>query len=265
MNKTWHIINALAISVGLTLPHIILSCAPEGKKPSVKESPPPIPFNLEAAAQNGRATLSWQVRRSPAVPISGYNIYISEDAAADGNLYNSLPYPGDTDDDTTRESIEIPNLTNGKRYYVYLKTVIADGRLTPSSEKISFLPLRRGQIKIKFHLQVDSSGYSFSLDKYTPAHDYDNDIHLFFKDDRPGISSPSLLHPSLRRTVFCKNCSRFSEKANYSTSLRPVVGEYFIARTESGATVELKLLRLEKKWSANRAIFEYVYYPAGAG
>jgi len=235
---------------------MLLACGPKPSAERVDNKP----FNLKAVADNKTATLYWQTNRRENTPISGYNIYLAQSADVDGELYNNSPFPGDTDGDITRESFELPRLTNGTRYYAYVRTVRKDGSLSNPSPKVLFMPLQSGRLEISTNHTGDGSGYSFAREKYTIARDFDNDFYIYINADKAGISSPSRLHSSLRETLIKYE----NEKSGKSEQTKPLVkGKTYILKTSDGGRARLTLIKLTRGNFNQSATFEYTYYPPG--
>ena len=235
---------------------LLLACGPKPPAKIMDNTP----FNLKAVADNNAASIYWQTNRQENASISAYNIYIAESADAEGELYNSSPFPGDTDGDITRESFALPRLTNGTRYYAYIRTVRKDGSLSEPSPKVSFMPLQSGRLEISTNYTKDRSGYSFAKEKYTIARDFDNDFYIYINTDKAGISSPSRLHSSLRETLIKYE----SDKNDKFEKTKPLVkGKTYILKTSAGGQARLTLLKLTRDNSNQSATFDYTYYPPG--
>jgi len=221
-----------------------------------KTKPVIVPFNLEIQTGSQTAKLFWQVNRDSSAIISGYNIYFVDSSNNEGELYNNSPYPGDTDGDITRESIILPDLENGRTYSAYIKTVYTDYTLSEPSATVSFTPLAQGTITLSQNHTDNNSGYSFALEKYTKARDFENDIYIYSTGTKAGISSPSRLHSSLRETLITRN-----NNSDFTQPLKK--GQIYILTTADGAKVKLALTSLSDRPSALEATFDYIYYPPG--
>jgi len=255
-NRKFNLFISIIIAALILPTMFFLACGP---KPSVKAIDN-VPYNLKAVADNKAATLYWQTNRRENSPISGYNIYLAESAEAEGELFNNSPFPGDTDGDITSESYELPRLTNGARYYAYVRTVLKDGSLSEPSPKVSFMPLQSGRLEISTNYTKDGSGYSFAKEKYTLARDFDNDFYIYINTDKAGISSPSRLHPSLHETIIKYE----NEKDAAFEQTKPLVkGKTYILKTSDAGQARLTLLKLTRDNSNPRATFDYTYYPPG--
>jgi len=234
---------------------LIFACGPKPGK--IK---PNTPYNLQVVSKSHGAFLSWQINRVKGVPVGGYNIYLADSPESPGKLYNSGPYPGDTDGDITRESIELMRLTNGKIYYVYINTVLNGGKLSTPSARVKFIPLSQGSIKISPNHSTSKSGYSFIKEKLTAARDFDNDFYIYATADKIGISSPSRLHSSLRKTLIKIESNADSK---FSQTQLLVKGKTYILRTADGGNAHLTFTRLIGDKPSLTAVFDYIYYPPG--
>jgi hypothetical protein len=217
-----------------------------------------IPYDVQVTTQNKSAILKWRVDRRTDIPIGGYNIYLAESAESGGELYNSAPYPGDTDGDIGNESIELNDLDNGKKYYVSIRTVFSDGSLSEPSPGAAFIPLDKGTIEISTNHTTEKSGYSFAKHKYTAARDFDNDIYIYATDSRIGISSPSRLHVSLRETLI-----KIADDTggSFEPTQKLVEGRAYILKTAAGGKAKLTLKSITGSPPNVKAIFDYIYYP----
>lgn len=255
--KSVRIVDIIKPASTIILMPFLLSVFNCGPKPPGEIITPNTPYNLKAVAGSHSADLYWQISRDDKSPISGYYIYLAESQNAEGEMYNSSPYPGDTDGDITRESIEIPRLENGKPYYAYIRTVFSDGSLSKPSEKVTFVPLAQGKITISQNHTANRSGFNFADEKYTQARDFKNDIYIFATASRSGISSPSRLHSSLRQTKIALN----QGEMDMTQPLKK--GQDYTLVTADGGRAMLTLLSTKGTAPEIEATFKYVYYPPG--
>ncbi len=246
----------LAAVITLIISILVLSgCGPKPAKIRLN-----VPYDLRVDTRSRGAILYWKINRKGDAPIGGYNIYLADTPEATGELYNSGAYPGDTDGDITRESIELNRLINGRRYYVYVRTILADGALSEPSLRTSFMPLSKGRITISQNHTTDKSGYSFAKEKYTPVRDLDNDLYIFATSDKVGISSPSRLHPSLRKSLIK---IEGAQNSKFSQSQPLIKGRTYILKTAEGGRALLTLIGFSGKQPRLMATFDYTYFPPG--
>lgn len=239
-----------------TIIFMMMSCGPKPVS-DTETVTPNIPYALKAITASESATISWQINLQDASKISGYNIYVADSPNSESELFNSAPYPGDTDDDVTRETYLIPRLENGHRYFVSVRTVFSDGSLSKPTSIVSFLPLAQGKLTISQNYNTDHSGFCFATEKYSRARDFENDIYIFATKTKSGISSPSRLHSSLRNTKIS------NAGGNYSQSQPLQKGNTYIIKTVDGGHAKLTLIEIKRSVPSIEATFKYIYYPPG--
>ncbi len=258
---------ALALMAAISA---LIACAPKPKPevvPPVLIAELPVPRDLRAEAENGRAILDWSVDRQDGVLISGYNVYLADSEGMDnaawadtpGTPYNGFPYPGDTDGDPSRESMPLPDLVNGQRYLAMVRTVGPDGRLSASSNVVSFMPLARGEFVISSNQASSDGGFNFEQSVRLPGRDPKNDLYLYSTETKIGLSSPNRLVPGLRKT-------RFGPSGNGSVSeetIRISKGESFSVKTRTGRA-EIRIVEIMGKYPEISARISFTYYPDGA-
>ncbi len=236
-------------------------------KPTVESVTVPItvqfrPFDLTATPGDQSARLQWKVNRRPDVPIHGYDIQLAFSPEGPWSPYLRIPYPGDTDGDIFKESIELQNLANGKRYFAKVITIIRDSLDSQSSEIVSFVPFQSGTLEISTDLNSPKAGYSFRKKVYLPAKDYANDLYFFFNERRKGIASPSLLHPSLRRTLIARGEPSSSGNGRAFELSQPFEnGAEYTLKTADGATVRLRIKGSMRRDNIEHIVIYYEYHP----
>jgi hypothetical protein len=197
--------------------------------------------------------------------ISGYNVYLSRKPPrgefhnwhkSNAELYNSAPYPGDTDGDITRESFEITNLENGWTYYVTVRTVAPDGLESKQSNEVEFIPLAKGEFIISDNHSADNGGFSFDHEIPVPARDRRCDLYLYSRDGVVGLSSPSRLGGGLRKTLFAPS----SDPVNTDETIRIREGIKIAINAKHGLA-KLTVRRINRLDSEVTAIVEYVFFP----
>ncbi len=148
--------------------------------------------------------------------ISGYNIYLGDDSAVSdtaawkkmpGTPYNPTPYPGDTDGDNSKESMPLDRLTNGRTYYVMVRTVGPDGRESESSNLTVFRPLAQGSFIISSNHEASDGGFNFEDESSAPGRGPRSDIYLYDNGAKVGLSSPSRLGAGMRRSLIFESGS----------------------------------------------------------
>jgi hypothetical protein len=243
----------------------LFGCAPKPPKPivvpEVKELP--VPYDLKAESDSHRAILSWSIERSQAPVISGYNIYLgnnSKDSSAwisnPGSPYNQAPYPGDTDGDINHESIPLENLTNGKIYFVIIKTVGPDGAESNPSNMAVFQPLAQGEFILSTNYLVSDGGFNFESGKSVPGRDPRNDLYLYSTANNIGLSSPYRLGAGFRK-------SKFSALGNGSSSdetIRISRGDKLAIKTRYGQA-EITIEDILENQPVVSVKVRYIFYP----
>jgi len=245
----------------------VFCCA---RKPAVESRVTPIairlrPYDVAAIPGDQTARLLWKIDRLPDVPIHGYNVELADSPEGPWTAYLRLPYPGDTDGDIFRESIELENLTNGRKYFARVKTIIRDSLDSEPSEIVSFVPFGKGTLEISTDLNSDAAGFSFRKKLLLPAKDYDNDLYFFFNESRKGIASPSLLHPSLRQTLIARGESESSSGWEFKLSQPFENGAVYTLKTADGATVKLLIKGITRKNGINHIVADYEFHPGPVG
>ena len=219
--------------------------------------PLPIPYNLTAVAFNGKATLRWQIERSPSQPLAGYNIYCQSPYKIDTSFaaqpYNHAPYPGDTDGDIKKESLELSGLENGREYVAFIRTVGTANNLSGISNFCRFTPALKGEFTISTDHLGENGGYCFEKMKSTAARDPENDIYLYATADRIGLSSPHRLGAGLRRTFF--NSPIISTAAMETVPIRR--GDSIWIQTKAGIW-DLEIVKIENNDGRVQATIRFI-------
>ena len=213
----------------------------------------PLPYDVVVDALNERAIVRWAVDRGENRPISGYNIYLSEESLKGifskwdkkrPKPYNHTPFPGDTDGDINKESFEITHLDNGRKYYVSVRTVGPAGGESNASEELSFVPLSKGRFILTSEHTLNDGGFNFEKGISVPVRDPRNDIYLYAKTLVVGISSPSRLAAGLRKTKFSKEKEKDLETVRILSgdrlSIKSALGR---ASARTGTSLSTSLLR----------------------
>jgi len=216
-SRRWGVLCLTSVIVPVVL---ILGCG--GQKPPVEQrkieperpapSAPPVPSNLHAKPTAQGFLLSWQTNRRPGEAISGYQVYLSPEKsirhlAADaeearGCLWQSAIYPGDLDPRTDVETAELDDVTPGVEYYLYVRTVGADGAIGAPSEEITIIPRVAGRITMVPRHVGETDGYSFAANGYVRARDERTDLYLFVRNDSVFAASPHRLDRYYRYVEF---------------------------------------------------------------
>lgn len=171
------------------------------------------PSNLEVRSDDRTLHLKWDTNCPDSILITGYFIYLEtkpinpaaypERPPDDIEPFNQAPYPGDTDPEDSFETMEIGNLENGVEYFVSVRTVFPDGRLSPSSDEISVICRPEGRFDLAYRYADLNDGFSFREGRPVRADGEANDLYYFFSNDNVDyIASPERLNGYLRHSDF---------------------------------------------------------------
>jgi hypothetical protein len=263
----------------------LLRCAPPQKK-VVKETPPVSPTaidcppnNLTARPGDGKLSLRWEVTCPDDVLLSGYNIYLlktplnekyyGSEKAKKLKAYNLEPYPGDTDPEGRFETMEINNLDNGVEYFITVRTVFPDGRISSASNEVSAICRPEGEFTLAFRYADLNDGFSFSKRKATRADDSDNDIYFFEKDGTDFIASPHRLNGFLRRSGFyslgkTENVYQYPKvEIDFPAidKMPALVGESYLVKTADGNYIKLRIEDVSGTGKEKKLHIKYIYQP----
>ncbi|MEW6050122.1 MAG: fibronectin type III domain-containing protein [Candidatus Zixiibacteriota bacterium] len=174
---------------------------------NMEPSPLPrmLPYDLHVDVAYGKMTVAW--RTHGLGMISGYNVYISpfslEGAPLDSiRPFNVTPYPGDTNPDDSMVTFEAEPLDNGVKYYVSVRVLYPDGRMSAPSNEVTAVCGFRGEIEMPVRFSGDNDGFSLSQGKAVRADSPDNDLYFFTNDRKDYLASPVRLGGFLRETKF---------------------------------------------------------------
>jgi hypothetical protein len=197
-----------------TAAFLVLGCSAPQPRPEVREPERPLfaPSGLHVDHQPFSLTLTWQTNRRVGDAISGYHIYLSPEKSirdlapdspeAQAYLWQFAVYPGDTDPRTDIETAMIDAVEYGVEYHIYVRTVGADGRVSPPSEEIRVIPRPSGRIELVPRHVDRRDGFSFAESDYVRAQDERNDLYLFVRNDSVFAASPHRLERSNRHVEF---------------------------------------------------------------
>ena len=181
-----------------------------GPKPVPETARTVFPVDLNVDVNDEAMTLSW--KKSGNGPISGYNIYISEEPlvalypgpAIDPKVetYNATPFPGDTNPDDGIEYFDATKLDNGIKYYVSVRVVYPDQSVSKPSNEVIAVCGPRGEIELAVRFQDGNDGFSFDRNEYVDADAVDNDLYFFSKDGVDYLASPKRLDGFINDTRF---------------------------------------------------------------
>ncbi len=264
---------------------LLIQCGPrrglQEEKPVIqKEIPSPpdcTPQNLTVRPGDGRLLLKWETNCPESVLVSGYNIYLLRSPLDKDDLgpnlresikpYNDSPYPGDTGSDGKFETIRIERLNNAIEYFVTVRTVFPDGRLSPSSNEVSAICRPEGEFALAFRYADLNDGFSFAEEKSLRADAADNDIYFYEKDGFDFIASPHRLNGFLRHSGFY-SLGKTGDIYQYPKieidfpaveKLPAIVGESYLVKTADGNFAKLRIEDASGKDKDRRLKIKYIY------
>ncbi len=265
---------------------LLVSCGTP-PKPTPEPNPPQetvkstvTPYDLQADASNAKLTVSWKTRGEGL--ISGYSIYISPELIVgrypDTMLpsfvhpYNSTPYPGDTNPDDSIEQFVAEGLENGVKYYVSVRVLYPDGRLSLPSNEVAAVCGPRGEMELGVRYSSQQDGFSFDNNGYVSADFAANDLYFYTVDGHDYIASPNRLDGYLRATKFkivsLPNGLKDAHPGFGQFELPPTAdkvevrpGDWVWARTPEKRSAILQVVNVIGKGNARRVGLTYAYCP----
>lgn len=183
---------------------MLVGCQPSG--PGNESAGGCTPHDLSVEVNDGRMTVIW--KDDCKTNISGYYIYVTEEPLVEAypsyelpgtvEPFNHPPFPGDTDPSDGVQHFEANGLANGVKYYVSVRTVMADLTLSKPSNEVTTACGPQGEIELSLRYKADKDGYSFENNEYVEADNSANDLYFFSKDGQDYLVSPSQLDGFLR-------------------------------------------------------------------
>jgi hypothetical protein len=243
-----------------------LTCGPRPQPPLTSSGNGiPVPYGLKAETASHRATLYWSINRTKRDLISGYDIFIGDQSRIEdrtlwskhpGSPYNPIPYPGDTDGDISRESIQLKNLDNGRTYLAEVRTVASNGVRSEPSNIIEFTPFARGVFIISSNHEARDGGFNFETETQFPGRDPNSDIYLYATETRIGLSAPYRLGAGLRDTKF------FMPPSGDPLETIPIrKGQSIKVQTRDGIA-DLKIEEIMGQYPDIAVKISYLFHPA---
>jgi len=267
---------------------MIIQCGPpkkiEPERPTfIKEPPRPeecTPQNLTVRPGDRKLSLKWETDCPDSVLISGYNIYLlrkplhKDDYGSDipGSLkpYNDAPYPGDTDSNGKFESIDVERLINALEYFITVRTVFPDGRVSPASNEVSAICRPEGEFTLAYRYSDLNDGFSFAKGKPARADASDNDLYFYDKDGFDFIASPHRINGFLRTSAIY-SLGKTSDIHQYpklvidfpSAEKMPVlVGESYVIKTADNNFAKLRIEDATGEGQDRKLKIKYIYQTA---
>lgn len=271
MKRRW-LIGMMALVSGLLLLH----CRPGKVTPEVSDGC--YPFDLAVDVNSGSMDVYW-LTECPGL-ISGYNIYISDKPLVKDNPsaalpssvepFNLTPFAGDLNPDDPYEHFEADGLENGRKYFVSVRVVNADGTLSKPSNEVEAVCGARGTMELSIRYKSSQDGYSFDLNEYVSAEDVNNDLYFFSGPDGDYLGSPVRLNGFLKDNRFRKLPfkgsfddvrGRFStlSSAPADDKLPIKKGDWIHMRTPDGANGFLQITDISGEGPDRRVRIFFVY------
>ncbi len=172
------------------------SCGPKGAGSETRSLCSP--YDIVVDVNDKSMELIWKTDCKAL--ISGYNIYITEyslknkyrdkELPASLKPFNLSDFPGDETPGDNLEHFQADFLENGKEYYVSVRTIFSDRKLSKPSKELKVVCYPKGEIELSIRNRSDKDGFSFIENKFVPANDLKNDIYFFSKDGADYLNSP---------------------------------------------------------------------------
>jgi len=264
-----------------------MSCAP-APKPAPAPAPEQVPVRGEILRAPSltrvegfadHLEITWRTFRREHDIVRGYDVYVSNLAGlsqlpdGDSNLrislYGGASFPGDTDGIVDSESIRIAPVEMGRRYYVHVRTVSADGHQGPASEERDVIARPRGTLTIHPRFSSTDDGFAFASDRNVPCMSDSNDMYLFVVTDELYLGSPSRLNSALRGTRFTPLGASASiddyptcqEPSGGSDKIAIQYGESILVVTMEGTKAKLRPRETLGGGDSIAVIFDYIFQP----
>ena len=268
----------------IIIPFMLTKC---GGPPKKVEMPAPVketpalpdctPKNLSAQSGDGKLFLKWDTNCPDSILLSGYNVYLlknpldkkyfSAEIPQSIKPFNDSPYPGDTDPNSKFETIEIERLDNAVEYFVTVRTVFPDGRLSPASNEVSAICRPEGEFSLAFRYADLNDGFSFEKGKSVRADASDNDIYFYEKDGFDFFASPHRLNGFLRQSGFY-SLGKTNDIYQYPKleidfpaveKIPVIVGESYLVETADKNFVKLRIEEASGTDKERKLKIKYVY------
>lgn len=261
---------ALMIIAGL-----VIQCGPPPSKDEAIHKQC-APGKLTAKPNDGSLFLKWETPCSENVVVSGYNIYFERESLnkyqnkkLPGHIksFNSAPYPGDADPETSFETIEIGGLENGVEYFVSVRTVYSDGHISSASNEVPIICRPEGEFELAYRYKADNDGFSFSEGVTARADSDENDLYFYGKDGVNFLASPHRLNGFIRKSQFyslgpTENIYQYPElELDFSPVDRiPInIGESYIVLTADGNYAKLRIEDITGENKERIVKIKYIY------
>jgi hypothetical protein len=261
---------------------IILSfaagCAPPSISPEEMAPAECVPANLTIQPGDGRLDLKWETNCPPDRLISGYFIYLENEPIPDKYLrthppksirpFNLAAYPGDTDPESSYETMTIENLDNGIDYFITVRTAFPDNSLSAASNQVRIMCRPQGEFALAVRYAATNDGFSFASGQSVRADGESNDLYFYYKDGFDFLASPHRLNGFLRESKFyslgkTENVDQYPE---LELDFEPVekipimVGESYIVKTHDNRYAKCRIEKITGEENKGRVLhISYIY------
>ena len=255
---------------------IAAGCGPPKKV--VKISPTVCaPANLTVKPNSRQLFLKWDTECPDSILLSGYYIYLSDKPLYEKygmgkpskkvKPFNEAVYPGDTDEESRFETINIENLDNGVEYFVSVRTVYADQSVSVSSNEVGVICRPEGTFDLAYRYSDINDGFSFADGVATRADGDNNDLYFYNQDEFDFIASPQRLNGFIRKSEFyslgkSKDIYQYPE---LELDIPPVEkmpvkeGESYLIKTASGNYAKVRVEKISGEGKNRILTLSYIY------
>lgn len=235
------------------------------------------PGKLSIQPNDRQLTLKWDTNCPRDRLISGYFIYLEAKPVSDKNLlsyppkslkpFNLAPYPGDTDPETSYETMLISNLENGVEYFVSVRTVFPDKKLSVSSNQVSTMCRPEGEFELAYRYAATNDGFSFSNNEAVRADAEGNDLYFYYKDGFDFVASPHRINGFLRESEFF-SLGKTKDIYQYPTmdidfeaveKMPVIVGESYLIKTADNRFAKIRIEDASGEGKQRVLKIKYIY------
>lgn len=273
-NRAYHYI-VLTVTLG-TILTVAIGCGPPPftMEKIAKEC---TPANLEIQPGDGRLDLKWETNCPPDRLISGYFIYLENKPVPDKYLsgrpprslkpFNLAPYPGDTDPESSYETMTIENLDNGIDYFVSIRTVFPNRALSMASNQVKIMCRPQGKFTLAFRYAAVNDGFSFASGQHVRADAESNDLYFYNKDGFDFLASPHRLNGFLRVSKFYSlgKTEDINQYPELELDFEPVekipvmAGESYIIKTDNNRFAKIRIDEISGESKERVLHISYIY------
>ncbi len=235
------------------------------------------PGELSVQPNDRQLTIRWETNCPDDKLLSGYFIYLEPKPVSEKYLasyppkslkpFNLAPYPGDTDPESSYETMVISNLENGVEYFVSVRTVFPDKKLSVSSNQVSTMCRPEGEFELAFRYAAPNDGFSFSNNTAVRADAEENDIYFYNKDGFDFLASPHRINGFLRESKFY-SLGKTKDIYQYPTmeidfeaveKMPVLVGESYLIKTADNKYAKIRIEDTSGEGKQRVLKIKYIY------